>query len=122
MKLKAIYISAALLLGATATSCRDEHLITEGEGRMMLETSIMSDVKVVSRALTAEQNEELCNKALIWISDPKKGLIYRYDGLAAFPQQGLPSPPATMPSRRGPATRCPLRGSINAIAAIRNSR
>ena len=92
MKKSLLYISAALLLGATATSCRDEHLITEGEGRMMLETSIMSDVKVVSRALTAEQNEELCNKALIWISDPKKGLIYRYDGLAAFPQQGLPLP------------------------------
>ncbi|MCM1522210.1 MAG: PCMD domain-containing protein [Muribaculaceae bacterium] len=90
MKTQYIYIASALLLGAVATGCREENLIGEGEGTMMLETSILSDVKVVSRALSSEQQTELCNSALIWISDTSKGLLYKYDGLGSFPSAGLP--------------------------------
>lgn len=80
-----------MLLGFTATSCRDESLITygNGEGKMTLRTSVMSDIKVVSRALTDEQHNDLCAKALIWISDSKRNLLYKYNGLSSFPAEGL---------------------------------
>lgn len=90
MKTTALYIAGALILGSVMTGCRDEHLLGEGEGKMMLETSILSDVKVVSRALSAEQQAEMANSALIWISDPAKGLLYKYDGIGSFPADGLP--------------------------------
>ncbi|MCM1164284.1 MAG: PCMD domain-containing protein [Muribaculaceae bacterium] len=90
MKTQILYIASALLLAASVAGCREENLIGEGEGTMKLETSIMSDVKVVSRSLTSEQQTELCNSALIWISDPSKGLLYKYDGLGSFPAAGLP--------------------------------
>ncbi|MDE5728374.1 MAG: PCMD domain-containing protein, partial [Duncaniella sp.] len=86
----ALYMAGALMLGSVMTGCRDEHLLGEGEGKMMLETSILSDVKVVSRALSAEQQAEMANSALIWISDPAKGLLYKYDGIGSFPAEGLP--------------------------------
>lgn len=91
MKNKIIYTVAAMLLGFTATSCRDESLITygNGEGKMTLRTSVMSDIKVVSRALTDEQHNDLCAKALIWISDSKRNLLYKYNGLSSFPAEGL---------------------------------
>ena len=91
MKNKIIYTVAAMLLGFTATSCRDESLITygNGEGKMTLRTSVMSDIKVVSRALTDEQHNDLCTKALIWISDSQRNLLYKYNGLSSFPAEGL---------------------------------
>lgn len=90
MKTQYLYIAGALLLGATATSCRDEQLLSGGEGRMRLETSIMSDVKVVSRALTDEQNSELGGSAIIWVTDMQSGkAIYKYTGIGSFPQEGL---------------------------------
>ncbi len=134
-----------LMLGAVAVGCREEHLIGEGEGRMLLETSIMSDVKVVSRALTAEQQNDLCNSALIWISDPGKGLLYKFNGITSFPSEGLPlssghyaaeawagdSVPASRDSKRyrgyqefeitrGSQTRvelvCPIRNTVVSVA------
>ena len=83
-------MAGALMLGSVMAGCRDEHLLGEGEGKMMLETSILSDVKVVSRALSAEQQAEMANSALIWISDPAKGLLYKYDGIGSVPAEGLP--------------------------------
>lgn len=80
-----------MLLGFTATSCRDESLISygQGEGKMTLRTSVMSDIKVVSRSLTEEQHNDLCTKALIWISDSQRNLLYKYNGLSSFPAEGL---------------------------------
>ena len=80
-----------MLLGFTATSCRDESLISygAGEGKMTLRTSVMSDIKVVSRSLTEEQHNDLCTKALIWISDSQRNLLYKYNGLSSFPAEGL---------------------------------
>lgn len=91
MKNKILYTVAALLLGFTATSCRDESLISygQGEGKMTLRTSVMSDIKVVSRALSDEQHNDLCTKALIWISDSQRNLLYKYNGLSSFPAEGL---------------------------------
>lgn len=85
-----LYIAAAVGLATAVTGCRDEHLIGEGEGTMMLETAIVSDVTVVSRALTPDQQNEMCNSALIWISDPSKGLLYKFNGIGNFPAEGLP--------------------------------
>lgn len=91
MKNKILYTVAALLLGFTATSCRDESLLSygNGEGKMTLRTSVMSDIKVVSRALSEEQQNDLCTKALIWISDSQRNLLYKYNGLSSFPADGL---------------------------------
>lgn len=91
MKTKILYTVAGMLLGLTAISCRDESLISygQGEGKMTLRTSVMSDIKVVSRALTEEQHNDLCTKALIWISDSQRNLLYKYNGLASFPADGL---------------------------------
>lgn len=91
MKTKILYTIAALLLGFTATSCRDESLLSsaDGQGKMTLRTSVMSDIKVVSRALTDEQHNDLCTKALIWISDSQRNLLYKYNGLTSFPADGL---------------------------------
>lgn len=83
-------MAGAMLMAFTVWSCRDEHLMGSGQGKMLLEASIEQDVNVVSRALTAEEQNEMCNSALIWISDPAKGLLYRYNGLSSFPAEGLP--------------------------------
>lgn len=89
MKTQYLYIAGALLLGASATSCRDENLITEGEGRMQLSATIVHDVKVKSRA-EADNSEALKESALIWITDTQKGKhIYTYNGVANFPDGGL---------------------------------
>lgn len=89
MKHNISFIAGALALVATLSGCREEMFIGEGEGTMLLETSIMSDLKVASRSLSAEQQNELCNSALIWISDPAKGLLYKFNGISSFPVEGL---------------------------------
>ena len=90
MKTKTLYMAGAMLMALSVWSCRDEHLMGSGQGKMLLEASIEQDVNVVSRALSAEEQNEMCNSALIWISDPAKGLLYRYNGLSSFPAEGLP--------------------------------
>ncbi len=88
MKTQALYIAGMLLLGATATSCRDERTLGEGDGRMMLSTTIVHDVKVVSRAEVT--SEELASSALIWVSDLNKGQhLYTFEGYGSFPADGL---------------------------------
>lgn len=90
MKNKILYIAASLLLGVSAISCRDESILSQGgEGKMTLHTSVMSEIKVVSRALTEEQQNQLCSSALIWISNSDRDLLYRFNGLTNFPADGL---------------------------------
>lgn len=83
MKNKIIYIAASLLLGATAMSCREESLISfgGGEGKMTLSTSVMSDIRVVSRALDNGENNSLANTTRVWISDADNKVIHRYYGV-----------------------------------------
>lgn len=96
MKKSFKYIFAALLLGATATSCREEHLLGDGEGRMMLQTSVKSDVKVASRVTVPVDNDALCEQALIWISEKQTGkLLHRFEGRASFPNEGIALPSGT---------------------------
>lgn len=96
MKNSIKYIFAALLLGATATSCREEHLLGDGEGRMMLQTSVKSDVKVASRVTVPVDNDALCEQALIWISEKQTGkLLHRFEGRASFPNDGIALPSGT---------------------------
>ncbi|MDE6555997.1 MAG: DUF4493 domain-containing protein, partial [Duncaniella sp.] len=90
MKTRYAIIAGSLLLGVAFTSCRDEQLLEEGQGRMMLHTSVMNDIKVVSRALSNEEIADLSASATIWISDSKKGRIHTFTGLASFPTEGLP--------------------------------
>lgn len=96
MKSNIKYIAASLLLCATAMSCREEHLLGSGEGvgRMNLSASVMDEIKVVSRSLTTQQHNELCSSALIWISrvnaDNSRDHLFKYEGLASFPDDGLP--------------------------------
>ena len=92
MKTKYVSLIAgvAVMAGMVLTGCRDENILSEGEGRMMLNASVMNDITVVSRALDAEEIAELSSKATIWISDSKKGLIHTFEGLASFPTEGLP--------------------------------
>lgn len=78
----AVCVSAAL----TTSSCSsDEDLLGGGEGQLMLSTTIASDVKVASRAAT---EEELAEKAIVWISNPK-GVVRKYNGLANIPAGGV---------------------------------
>lgn len=88
---KISYISAALLVGLTLTGCREENTLLQGDGRMTLSTSVMSDIKVVSRALSDEEHNALASSALIWVSkagDNKP--LYKFHGLTEFPKEGLP--------------------------------
>lgn len=78
------YIAASVLLAAVATGCRDEHLMDGGEGTLRLSTTVNSEVEVVSRALTADQEQALAESAVIWISD-SKGLLYEYKGVSKVP-------------------------------------
>ena len=92
MKTKYVSLIAgvAVMAGMVLTGCRDENILSEGEGRMTLNASVMNDITVVSRALDAEEIAELSTKATIWISDSKKGRIHTFEGLASFPTEGLP--------------------------------
>lgn len=74
---------AAILAGTT--SCADERENMSGQGHLTLSTSIMSDVKVASRAST---EEELAEKAIVWISN-SKGAVRKYNGLANVPAEGI---------------------------------
>ena len=85
MKRSLLYICGGLLLATATTACRDEQLLTDGEGSLQLTTSVMSDVKVVSRALSAEDQAKLCNTAVIWISDQNGKLIREYNGIGSVP-------------------------------------
>ena len=78
----ALTLSAAL---TTASCSSDEDLLGGGEGQLMLSTTIASDVKVASRAAT---EEELAEKAIVWISNPK-GAVRKYNGLANIPTGGV---------------------------------
>ncbi|MCH5219883.1 MAG: DUF4493 domain-containing protein [Muribaculaceae bacterium] len=81
MKKINLYIAgiAALMLG---TGCSHEMLLdTEGEGKLVLHTTVSTDMQVVSRAV----EQDLQDNCMIWISNAK-GLVRRYDKFADMPQ------------------------------------
>ncbi len=61
---------------------------------MTLRTSVLTEIKEVSRAgsLTESEKNQLASSALIWISNSKKQLLYKYNGIGDFPADGLTLP------------------------------
>jgi hypothetical protein len=81
-------IGAALILATGLTACHDDMgVLADGQGRLLISTTINSDVKIQARS-RAEVEDELAEKCLIYISNPK-GLVRRYQGLSALPQDGI---------------------------------
>lgn len=67
---------------ALGASCSEEQFDATGEGKLILNTAVSSDMEVVSRAT----EQELADNCMIWISS-EKGLVRRYNGLANVPAE-----------------------------------
>lgn len=81
MKKLHLYIASAALL-ALGASCSEEQFDAAGEGKLILNTAVSSDMQVVSRAT----EQELADNCMIWLSS-EKGLVRRYNGLANVPAE-----------------------------------
>lgn len=80
--MKKIYsIIAACGLAVLGTACVEDGL-NAGEGSISLNTSVNTDMKVVSRAT----DDQLAENCLIWISS-EKGLVRKYQGMSQVPAQ-----------------------------------
>lgn len=55
-----------------------------GQGTLHISATVNSDVEIVSRALTADQQQFLAESAIIWISNDK-GLLYEFKGASNVP-------------------------------------
>lgn len=73
----------ASLLAAGFTACSEQDEAMGGEGRVSLHTVVNSNVKVFSRAATAQ---ELADGCTIWISS-EKGLVRKYEGISNVPSE-----------------------------------
>ncbi len=90
--MKTIKIACAVLAASLMAACsEDRDDFNTGEGRIMLNASINSDVKVVSRTTSDELKAELGESFLLWISNPK-GLAREYKGLDNVPADGVVLP------------------------------
>lgn len=88
MKTNFITFAAAVALVAALGSCADDReALSAGEGRVLLSTTVNTDVKVQSRA---ETTAELAENCMVWISKVDKGLVRRYETLADVPADGVP--------------------------------
>ncbi len=81
MKNIRLYLAAAAV-AVLAAACSEEQFETEGTGRLVLGTTVSSDMEVVSRAT----DTELAENCMVWISS-SKGLVRRYDRLADVPAE-----------------------------------
>lgn len=88
MKAKFITLTAATVaLAAAVGSCADDReALSAGEGRVLLTTTVNTDVKVQSRA---ETTAELAENCMVWISKADKGLVRRYDTMSEIPADGI---------------------------------
>lgn len=93
-QIKNIFAPAALFAASLMAlcSCSDEipYDTGDGEGRLIIKTSISNDVKgSVSRGSRAGvTDDELAAKTLIWISN-SKGVVRKYNGIGEVPAQGV---------------------------------
>ena len=83
---KLIHIAVAMLLGFSFTGCREEILLSHGEGTLVLNTSIQSKVDIVSRALTSAEEQSLADEAVIQIYN-KDGVLHEYIGTSNIPSE-----------------------------------
>ncbi len=74
---KILTITAVLGLSAFMAGCSDDNDVIggEGEGKVLLRTSVNTDVKVVSRAT---EEEELASSCIVWISNAN-GAVRKYN-------------------------------------------
>ncbi|MCH5220923.1 MAG: DUF4493 domain-containing protein [Muribaculaceae bacterium] len=84
MKKKIYQYSAIALLAVTIAACSEEQINIGGEGKLVLKTSLSTDMTVVSR--TVEQ--DLIDNCMVWISN-EKGLIRRYDKYNDVPTEPI---------------------------------
>lgn len=85
---KLLNIAAIMLLGFSFTGCREENMMNV-DGRLKLTASVQTEINVASRALTAEEHNNLAASALIWISDNNDNCLYKFHGLNRLPSDGL---------------------------------
>lgn len=81
MKKILILAGAAAML---ATACSDEQNFGAGQGRVLISTTVSTDMAVVSRTL----EEDYAASTMIWISS-NQGLIRRYNSLSELPTEPL---------------------------------
>ena len=79
-----------LAMALSSTSCSDERdLAGNGEGQLMMSFAYSSQVKKHQKGrVTAQEEAELAEKAIVWISNPK-GAVRKYNGLAEVPVGGI---------------------------------
>lgn len=80
---KIIFLAAAASLLLTA-SCSDEQLFSEGKGKVVISTTLSTDMAVVSRSL----QDDYAESTVIWISDTR-GPIRQYNSLSELPAEPL---------------------------------
>lgn len=76
------YLLGSAVIMMTA-ACSQTDIVADGQGKVSFSASLSSDVEVVSR-VTSEENETLSNSSLIWISS-EKGVVRQYKGLSEVP-------------------------------------
>lgn len=76
--------TALTLSGIALTSCHDEYLLSNGEGKLQLKTSVSTDMKVVSRA----DENQLENSLTLWIAN-EKGVVRLYDIDNPVPEEAI---------------------------------
>lgn len=76
-------MAAGLVL---ATACSEEKFEGSGEGNIVLNTSVSTDMTVVSRAI----EDDIKAGTMIWISRAEGGLVRRYNTLADVPTGAFP--------------------------------
>lgn len=84
MKSYVKFFSASLLVAMALTGCRDEYEITGGEGSLSISATVNSSTEIISRALSAEEENALAESAVIWISN-EKGLVHEFVGASNVP-------------------------------------
>lgn len=82
------YIAAALAAALSLASCTDEYGEVCGEGKVMLNTTVSTDVPLAraSRADQAELRAELGESLVVWISN-SKGVVRQYSGIDNLPSE-----------------------------------
>ncbi len=93
MKAKLISAAAVAALALAAASCADDYAYNLGEGRVAVQATLNSDVKVVSRSDADELRESYGESLILWLTKPGEGPVRQYQGI-----DNLPSEAITLPS------------------------
>lgn len=82
MKKILLFSTVALAVLSSACGNDDERFYPQGEGRLVINPEIKSDINVVSRAVASD--DELYSSLMLWISN-SKGLVRRYNSRDEIP-------------------------------------